>query len=290
MKRDLTYLATQMRSWLALLFHIFALRASGSAESAGGRRRRRVGACCGGERARGCVPGCARAPQRVPCSCGEPVGPRPAEGQGNRGQDGDGAVDAGHLACACAAFARCAEDRRRRRRRSGRSARCKRGYGPEGGHAAGRAVGVCGRGGRGGWSLAVTRCRYGCAGEGEGEGHCWWKAKCASSPVCCLNECRVLTTFVGPTDAHRNAPRRVLPMEAILSTKEPSEDTCGAVFALLVTMGRKMKEIGVINMSLLEGAAANSGAQHRGRRTCRSLWAWSWPPLLRRRIIRSVRE
>ena len=48
-------------------------------------------------------------------------------------------------------------------------------------------------------------------------------------------------------------------MEAILSAKEPSEKVRGAAFALLVTMGRKMKEGGVVDMSPLEGPAANSG-------------------------------
>jgi hypothetical protein len=49
-------------------------------------------------------------------------------------------------------------------------------------------------------------------------------------------------------------------MEAIMSVKEPSEKARNAAFALLVTMGQKMKEGGVVDMSLLEGATANSGA------------------------------
>jgi hypothetical protein len=39
-------------------------------------------------------------------------------------------------------------------------------------------------------------------------------------------------------------------MEAILSAKEPSEKVRNAAFALLVTMGRKMKDGGVVDMSL----------------------------------------
>jgi hypothetical protein len=49
-------------------------------------------------------------------------------------------------------------------------------------------------------------------------------------------------------------------MEAILSTKEPSEKTRSAAFALLVTMGRKMKAGGVVDMSLLDGASVTSGS------------------------------
>lgn len=45
-------------------------------------------------------------------------------------------------------------------------------------------------------------------------------------------------------------------MEAILSAKEPSEKARNAAFALLVTMGRKMKDGGVVDMSLLDGAIA----------------------------------
>ena len=48
-------------------------------------------------------------------------------------------------------------------------------------------------------------------------------------------------------------------MEAILSAKEPSEKARNAAFALLVTMGRKMKEGGVVDMSLIDGATANPG-------------------------------
>ena len=48
-------------------------------------------------------------------------------------------------------------------------------------------------------------------------------------------------------------------MEAILSAKDPSEKVRRAAFALLVTMGQKMKEGGVVDMSLLEGVTANPG-------------------------------
>jgi hypothetical protein len=48
-------------------------------------------------------------------------------------------------------------------------------------------------------------------------------------------------------------------MEAILSAKEPSEKVRNAAFALLVTMGRKMKDGGVVDMSLLDGAIATPG-------------------------------
>jgi len=49
-------------------------------------------------------------------------------------------------------------------------------------------------------------------------------------------------------------------MEAILSAKEPSEKARHAAFALLVTMGQKMKEGGIVEVSLLEGVTRNSGA------------------------------
>lgn len=49
-------------------------------------------------------------------------------------------------------------------------------------------------------------------------------------------------------------------MEAILSAKDPSEKVRRAAFSLLVTMGQKMKEGGVVDMSLLQGIAANPGA------------------------------
>ena len=48
-------------------------------------------------------------------------------------------------------------------------------------------------------------------------------------------------------------------MEAILSVKEPSEKARDAAYALLVTMGRKMKDGGVVDMSLLDDATANPG-------------------------------
>lgn len=48
-------------------------------------------------------------------------------------------------------------------------------------------------------------------------------------------------------------------MEAILSAKEPSEKARDAAYTLLVTMGRKMKDGGVVDMSLLDGATVNSG-------------------------------
>lgn len=48
-------------------------------------------------------------------------------------------------------------------------------------------------------------------------------------------------------------------MEAILSAKEPSEKARHAAFALLITMGQKMKEGGVVDMALLEDATTNSG-------------------------------
>src|SRR6266404_37533 len=49
-------------------------------------------------------------------------------------------------------------------------------------------------------------------------------------------------------------------MEAILSAKDPSEKARRAAFTLLVTMGQKMKEGGVVDMSLLEGTTTNRGA------------------------------
>ena len=48
-------------------------------------------------------------------------------------------------------------------------------------------------------------------------------------------------------------------MEAILSAKEPSEKARDAAYTLLVIMGRKMKDGGVVDMSLLDGAIVNSG-------------------------------
>jgi ribosomal RNA-processing protein 12 len=48
-------------------------------------------------------------------------------------------------------------------------------------------------------------------------------------------------------------------MEAILSAKEPSEKVHNAAFALLVAMGRKTREGGVVDMSLLDSATANPG-------------------------------
>lgn len=47
-------------------------------------------------------------------------------------------------------------------------------------------------------------------------------------------------------------------MEAILSAKEPSEKARDAAYTLLVTMGQKMKDGGVVDMSLLDGATVNS--------------------------------
>lgn len=44
-----------------------------------------------------------------------------------------------------------------------------------------------------------------------------------------------------------------------MSAKEPSEKARDAAYALLVTMGRKMKDGGVVDMSLLDGATANPG-------------------------------
>ena len=48
-------------------------------------------------------------------------------------------------------------------------------------------------------------------------------------------------------------------MEAILSAKEPSEKAQDAAYTLLVTMGQKMKDGGVVDMSLLDDATVNSG-------------------------------
>jgi hypothetical protein len=46
---------------------------------------------------------------------------------------------------------------------------------------------------------------------------------------------------------------------AVLSAEEPSEKVRSVEFALLATMGRKMKDGGVVDMSLLNGATANPG-------------------------------
>ena len=48
-------------------------------------------------------------------------------------------------------------------------------------------------------------------------------------------------------------------MEATLSTKEHSEKARSAAFALLVTMGRKMKAGGVVDMALLDAATGSTG-------------------------------
>jgi len=41
--------------------------------------------------------------------------------------------------------------------------------------------------------------------------------------------------------------------EAVLSTKEPSEKARGAAFKLIIAMGRKMAEGGVVKRNLVDG-------------------------------------
>ena len=67
--------------------------------------------------------------------------------------------------------------------------------------------------------------------------------------------------------------------EAVLGTKEPSEKARLAAFDLIVTMGRKMNEGGVVKRSMMDGMDEDGPSEGRRYLFCLLFWVLNIPQL-----------
>ena len=67
--------------------------------------------------------------------------------------------------------------------------------------------------------------------------------------------------------------------EAILGTKEPSEKARLAAFDLIVAMGRKMNEGGVVKRSMVDGMDEDGPSEGRWCLVCLIFWVLNMPQL-----------